>query len=170
MIPPDYTSLPARFWDRVEVDEKTGCWVFIGSGTSQGYVKFTEDYQHIYAHRLAAADYYGPIPEGMLALHHCDNPPCVYYEHLYIGSRQDNMDDMHLKGRHAHGESHGTALNPESIVKGEKRAFAKLNPESVQTIRSLAAQGISFRAIANRFGVSVSTAWRAARGVKWGHV
>ncbi|KKK72154.1 hypothetical protein LCGC14_2906740 [marine sediment metagenome] len=156
MIPPDYTSLPARFWDRVEVDEKTGCWVFIGSGTSQGYVKFTEDYQHIYAHRLAAADYYGPIPEGMLALHHCDNPPCVYYEHLYIGSRQDNMDDMKRRGR--------------SMV-GERSGNAKLTDHQASEIIQLcASKRYTQKEVARRYGVHTTAVNKIVNGHAWKHV
>jgi hypothetical protein len=34
-----------------------------------------------------------------LILHHCDNRTCVNPEHIYIGTPQQNMDDMHIRGR-----------------------------------------------------------------------
>ena len=51
------------------------------------------------AHRLAWEDAHGPIPVGMSVCHTCDNPPCVLEEHLFLGTGQDNTDDMIAKGR-----------------------------------------------------------------------
>jgi hypothetical protein len=41
----------------------------------------------------------GPIPDGMLVLHTCDNPPCVNPDHLYLGTWKDNMQDRIKRGR-----------------------------------------------------------------------
>lgn len=50
-------------------------------------------------HRLAWAWANGPIPDGMLVLHSCDNPPCCNPNHLFLGTQSDNMRDCANKGR-----------------------------------------------------------------------
>lgn len=49
------------------------------------------------------------IPEGMLVLHSCDNRKCCNLNHLFLGTNQDNTDDMISKGRQKHtvGEKNG---------------------------------------------------------------
>jgi hypothetical protein len=51
-------------------------------------------------HRVAWELEHGPIPDGMLILHRCDNPACWAPEHLFLGTQADNVRDMHAKGRH----------------------------------------------------------------------
>jgi hypothetical protein len=43
---------------------------------------------------------YGSIPNGLCVLHHCDNPPCVRPDHLFLGTAKDNSDDKIRKGRY----------------------------------------------------------------------
>jgi len=69
-------------------------------------------------HRVSWELHYGPIPKGMSVLHKCDNPPCVRPDHLFLGTQQDNLQDMRNKGRHRWGL-------------GERHAHAKLTTEIV---------------------------------------
>ena len=55
------------------------------------------------AHRLAWAERRGKIPKGIHVLHHCDNPPCVNIDHLYLGTPKDNHNDMVRRGRYVNG-------------------------------------------------------------------
>ncbi|WP_428832632.1 HNH endonuclease signature motif containing protein, partial [Pseudomonas aeruginosa] len=50
-------------------------------------------------HRLAYADAHGPIPDGMLIRHKCDNPACFNVNHLELGTQRDNMQDASKRGR-----------------------------------------------------------------------
>jgi hypothetical protein len=89
-----------RFW--AKVDKSGECWVWTGTtkerfGLRYGY--FYANGKNVRAHRLAAEMKHGPIPEGMVVCHRCDNPPCVRPDHLWIGTRSENQTDMWLKGR-----------------------------------------------------------------------
>ncbi len=64
-----------------------------------GYGKLRRGKKWMLAHRQAWIDAHGPIPEGMLVLHKCDNPPCVNVNHLYLGTNKDNSRDMYDRGR-----------------------------------------------------------------------
>ncbi len=58
MKPPHFSKLPARFWDKVEVQE-SGCWNWTGDARTIGYGRFHLDGQQFSTHRLSAADYFG---------------------------------------------------------------------------------------------------------------
>jgi HNH endonuclease len=50
-------------------------------------------------HRWVWEQVYGPIPDGMVIMHMCDNPPCFRLDHLMLGTNADNQADKITKGR-----------------------------------------------------------------------
>jgi hypothetical protein len=83
------------------------CIEYEGNRNARGYgrrqVLVDGRYVLRYAHRLAYEQAYGPIPDGLIVMHTCDNPPCINVAHLRLGTKTENMHDMHSKGRHKDG-------------------------------------------------------------------
>jgi hypothetical protein len=109
------------------------------------------------AYRASYILHKGPIPDGALVCHTCDNPACVNPDHLWLGSYADNTNDMLAKGR-------GNTAN--GLTK-----LTKLGPEQVREIRALLATGkVSQRSVARSYGVSHGTVQDLANGKTWRHV
>ena len=92
-------TIEERFWDKVVVGDD--CWEWTGCRSRFGYGMITTTRGHSErAHRLSWLIHFCLIPPGVCVLHHCDNPPCVNPDHLFLGTRKDNARDMAEKGRH----------------------------------------------------------------------
>jgi len=90
-------SAEDRFW--AKVNKNGECWIWTGAKLPKGYGHFYSGEKTVLASRWSYEYAYGLIPEGLMVLHRCDNPPCVNPEHLFLGTMQDNIDDMIAKGR-----------------------------------------------------------------------
>lgn len=92
----------ASFWRKVNRSAGPGsCWEWMGR-KSRGYGSLTRKTPHgtfIRAHRYAWYLANGPIPDGMVICHKCDNPGCVNPAHLFIGTQDQNNKDRAAKGR-----------------------------------------------------------------------
>jgi hypothetical protein len=89
--------------DSCTIDPSTGCWLWNGRLTSNGYGRLNvlDDNIHreIRAHRHTYALKNGPIPNGLLALHRCDIRRCCNPDHIFLGTYKDNSEDMKAKSR-----------------------------------------------------------------------
>ena len=93
-------SIPVeeRFWKFV--DKSTDCWIWRGASEGRyGLIGIGGSGNMDYAHRVSWKLNFGNIPSGLFVLHKCDNSLCVNPSHLFLGTHQDNMDDMKRKGR-----------------------------------------------------------------------
>jgi hypothetical protein len=87
------------------------CVVWTGAHSSGGYGQIKYRGRMVSVHRIAWIERHGPIPpETPWVLHRCDNPPCWRDEHLWLGTRADNIADMLAKGRQGHGGGRPFAL------------------------------------------------------------
>lgn len=75
-----------------------GCWEWTGGTDGGGYGMFNYAGVSYRATRISLM-LDGRDPGEKMACHHCDNPPCVRPDHLFVGTNADNMQDMVAKGR-----------------------------------------------------------------------
>jgi hypothetical protein len=78
--------MPERFWARVTKTD--GCWLWKGT-RDHGYGTFCLNGRMILAHRLVFEAMVGPVPDGMLVMHTCDERLCVRPDHLALGTKAD---------------------------------------------------------------------------------
>ncbi len=103
-------ELAARFWSRVKIGHPSSCWEWTGNRTLDGYgVCSAGGHRAQTASRIAYELTHGAIPDGLVIMHQCDNPPCVNPSHLRAGTDLDNSRDMMSKGRHT-GRRRGVGL------------------------------------------------------------
>ena len=131
-----------------------GCWLWTGYRNEDGYGRFRVGKKLWNAHRLSYSLFIGKIPDEIQVLHHCDNPPCVNPDHLFLGTQIDNINDMVRKNR-------------QRSVKGEKHHLAKLDWPKAYEIKWLSAMGYSTRKLARMYNVARSNIQFVAANKTW---
>lgn len=111
------------------------CFEWPNGKTAAGYGQMTIRGKVEYAHRVFYEAAHGPIPEGHVVRHTCDNPPCVNPNHLVSGTQLENMADMVARGR----------------------SGKLLTPDQEAEVRARHAAGESFDSMAPDFGASSVT-------------
>lgn len=146
-------TLTKAFWNRIEF-LPNGCWQWNGARVTGGYGKTKVTGQSMLTHRLMLTHLHGPIPAELHVLHKCDYPPCCNPNHLRVGTRVDNMQDMLAKGR-------------GNKPSGARNGLAKHSPEEVQRARQLYAEGMRIADIARVTSISRWQVSRIVKGNAW---
>ncbi len=147
-----------RFWKKVHKTD--GCWEWTGSTNPKGYGRFWIAKKFYRAHRLSWVLHSGrDIPDNLLVLHQCDNPPCIRQDHLFLGTVKENSIDAIRKGQSAGGGC---------STYGEAHPLAKLTEPQVIQIREEYADGhVTLQQIANTYCVKKTQISRIISGKKW---
>jgi hypothetical protein len=148
---------PARRWLSRRAAIGPGCWNWIGFCDRDGYGRtqlMVGDKKEQMAHRVSFIRCRGPIPDGLVVMHRCDNPSCIRPTHLVLGTQPENIYDMIAKGRH--GPAHGEANH-----------FARLRASQVTELRMRRANGEDLNVLAAEFGIAPITASQIVRRHSW---
>lgn len=155
-------ALGRRFWAKVAKAPSDECWLWTAAVMKRrgGYGQINIGGRAFGAHRIALSLALGRFVKGVTC-HRCDNPPCCNPNHLYEGTYKTNSQDAARQGKI------GTW---DRRKKNFVSPFAKLTEEKVRVIRSALKQGMAKRALAKRFGVSVTAILHICSGKNWSHV
>lgn len=94
------------------------CWeVSSHAVNAHGYPVVWRDGKQNYAHRLSYQDSKGPIGDGMVLRHTCDNRKCINPDHLIPGTQLENIADRVARNRSAFGTANGRAKLSDDQVR-----------------------------------------------------
>lgn len=138
-------------------DHQTGCWTWQRAFSQHGYGVLRVGKRTTRAHRASYQLYHGvELDSSVDVCHTCDNRACVNPDHLFAGTRADNMRDCQEKGRIRLPNLMGSGLTQ-----------SKLTEDAVLAIR---ASQDSQRVLARRFGVNRRTIAFVQQRKTWRHV
>lgn len=144
----------ARFISLVaaETIAPDACWLWAGGGKGNGYGAFNLEGTSEPAHRVSYKLFCGEIPPAQDVCHSCDNRWCVNPDHLFLGTRAENMADCQRKGR----------------TSGHYRKHLK--EAQVQEVRRLLGAGHRITKVARITGISHSVVSNIGKGKSYGRI
>lgn len=131
----ELNPIEKRFWAKVDKRGPDDCWLWTASDDGSGYgqLNIERDGKRYSAKatRISYEIHYGPIPEGMLVCHKCDERypirdttyrRCVNPAHLFLGDYTDNIQDCYDKDRRKPPPGHGKVSedHPSAIYNNEQ--------------------------------------------------
>jgi hypothetical protein len=106
-----------------------------------------------YIHRLVAAAFMGPCPDGLVVLHNNGDSKDNKASNLRYGTQRENIADS---------STHGT------MCLGENHPSSKLTMDDVKYLRSI--EKPNSGQLAKKFGVSRALIWKVYRREVWKHI
>jgi len=134
-----------EFWEKVRRGSKEECWPWLGY-IVKGRGLTSHQYVSMYSSRKAWILTHGPIREDVCVLHRCDNGICCNPDHLYLGTRADNMIDRF-----------GNTSSDKRSARGRHQVLDETELERLWQMRR---DGKLLRECAAEFGVHISTICR----------
>lgn len=128
--------------------KKVGCWEWSGGLNNKGYAQVCYLGESYMAHRFSYLIHFGEIGEFEVC-HTCDNRSCTNPDHLFLGTRKDNMLDCAKKGRIGR---------------------SKINPEIVREIRRMKLEGARATEISDALSITKGCLWGVLLNTTWRHV
>jgi len=93
-------ALEDRLLKKVVINQLTNCWEWTGGKNNIGYGMIRDGDRMRTTHRVSYEVHNKQsIPKYLCVCHSCDNPICINPNHLWLGTRAQNTQDMLNKGR-----------------------------------------------------------------------
>lgn len=145
------------FLERSVPEPNSGCWFWMNAIAWNGYGVVNVGGRSTRAHRLSYEVFHNvKLPSSIDVCHLCDIRCCVNPEHLFAGSRSDNMSDCSKKGRIKLPGLKGEAL-PQSVL---------TESQVIEIRRSAKSQ----RALGREYGVHKGTIAHIIHRKTWKHI
>jgi hypothetical protein len=139
-----------------EVDPVSGCWNW-QMKLNNGYGRVTHEGRTIGIHVASVLVLRGEsIPDGCEVCHRCNNRACCNPDHLYVGTRSDNVQDAVAAGTWRNNPKRGDA-HPMAKLTGADVVAIRCSPDSVASI-------------AERYGVTRQAVHLIRKRRTWKHV
>lgn len=146
------------FFDRSIPEPNSGCWIWLNADGAQGYGRMRVNGKTRNAHRAAYEIANDTILTSDIDVcHRCDTPACVNPDHLFAGTRKENMEDCARKNR----------IRPPTPLMGDESPNSKLTEDDVRAIR---ADNRSNRALARHYGLDKGTIAAVRKRLTWRHI
>lgn len=152
-------SACTRFVEKCE-HRPNGCIEWTGGTTRRGwrgYGAFWISNGMKSAHRWLYEQQHGELPDNIDVCHTCDNRKCVNIDHLFAGTRKENMEDAARKGR----------TDRTHKPKGESHGRSVLKRSDAKEIRALRELGLTLSGISYLFSTSIANVHRIVHNKLW---
>ncbi len=150
----DTVRKTGSFWEKVQKGSPTDCWPWTGFRKSSGHGLTSIKGHPMHTSRKAWILTHGPIADDMQVLHKCDNAVCCNPDHMYLGTRIDNILDRWEQPAH---EDRG--------ARDAKRRFM-LTDEQLGLMWEMRKHGATLRECAAKFNVHMATVARYITAVR----
>ncbi|CAM3839550.1 HNH endonuclease signature motif containing protein [Castellaniella denitrificans] len=133
------SDIAERLMRGVEAIPFSGCWIWTGALTRDGYGRIFVNGKARRAHRVAFEVFKG-IPANDVC-HTCDTPSCINPAHLFDGTHSDNMRDREGKGR-------------ANKATGERNRHHRFSFQEITEMRAMRQSGVPLAEIATKFSIN----------------